>query len=187
MGKQSFNREREFVIDMLKQFDLSQTETNAGVIVYSLDPKLVIKFNEFYTLGEFERALKARTPWKSYKEVLKMKEKWMNDKTRIDRALAMAKSELFLTKNGNRAGVRDVLIFLTDGIQNPPAERSLELYAKPLLDSKVNIISVGFGAAKKEELLKISSGPEYTLSYNGGVEVLEKAVVEILEKLCNCK
>ena len=109
MGKQSFNREREFVIDMLKQFDLSQTETNAGVIVYSLDPKLVIKFNEFYTLGEFERALKARTPWKSYKEVLEMKEKWMNDKTRIDRALAMAKSELFLTKNADNKQSRPLL------------------------------------------------------------------------------
>ena len=187
MGNRSFSRERKFVIDMLKQFDLSREETNAGVIVYSLDPKLVIKLNEFYDLDEFEKALNARSPWKKPRQAYKMKVKWMNHKTRIDRALVMAKSELFTGQNGNRAGVRDVLIVLTDGRQNPPAERPLISYAQPLLDSNVNIISVGFGKAKREELLKISSGPDYTLSYKGGVEVLERAVWEILEKICNCK
>ena len=187
MGSRSFAKEREFVIDMLKQFDLSREETNAGVIVYSLHSKLVIKLNEFYDLERFRKALNTRSPWKTGRQVARMRHKWMNHQTRIDRALRMASFEFFTKHNGDRPNVRNVLIFLTDGIQNPPAKRPLEYFARPLLNNKVNIIAVGFGKSQRDELLKIASGEDYTLSYKGGVEVLEKAVGEIVDRICNCK
>ena len=111
----------------------------------------------------------------------------MNEYTRIDLALTMAEKDLLTAANGDRQDVRNALIFLTDGQQKPPAQFSLEHYAKPLKDDNVNIIAVGFGRANESELAKIASSPELVLSYKGGVEVLKEAVGEIVQKLCNCK
>ena len=111
----------------------------------------------------------------------------MNGYTRIDLALTLARDELFSAANGDRKNVRNALIFLTDGKQNPPANHSLEHCANLLKKDNVHMIAVGFGKALKSELAKIASGPEFVLSYNESVEVLKEAVGEIVQKLCNCE
>ena len=185
IGRKVYEKVKTFTTDLLAQFDLSQSMTNAGVIVYSTAPKLVIKMNEFYDLKEFSKALSDRTPWPA--RGVKLSPPWMNEFTRIDQALILARDELFTVANGDRHDVRNALIFLTDGKQQPQAQRSLDYYAQPLKDDDVSIIAVGFGNANESELAKIASGPEFVLSYEGGVEVLGKAVGEIVDKLCNCE
>ena len=172
-------------MDLVRMFQLSPRETHAGVIVYSTVPKMVIKMNEIYELDTFASELSRRTSWPSRRKPLDTK--WMDGYTRIDEALNMVNEQLFTVANGDRPDVRNALIFLTDGKQEPAAAHELDHYSKPLKDAKVTIVAVGFGAAAKKELKKIASAPELVLSYKGGVEVLEKAVQDIVEKLCNCK
>ena len=185
IGNKTYVSVKTFATDLLKQFQLSESETHAGVIVYSTVPKLVIKMNEFYDLEKFSTALSDRTPWPP-REV-KLDPEWMGGFTRIDLALTLARKKLFTAANGDRRDVRNALIFLTDGEQKPQAQYSLEHYANPLKKDKVHMIAVGFGKALKSELTKIASGPEFVLSYKGGVEVLKEAVGEIVQKLCNCE
>ena len=185
IGQKIYEMVRKFTTDLLAQFDLFQSMTNAGVIVYNTAPKLVIKMNEFYDLKKFTKALSDRTPWPA--RGVELTPPWMNEYTRTDLALTMAEKDLFTTANGDREHVQNALIFLTDSEQKPSPQYSLEHYAKPLKDDNVNIIAVGFERELKSELAKIASGPEFVLSYDGGIEVLEKTVGEIVDKLCNYK
>lgn len=183
IGETTFQLVRAFVTDTLEHFKLSADETNAGVIVYSTGPRLVIKLNEYYNLGKFSRALAQRTPWPKPFNI-----SWMNGYTRIDRALEMAKQELFNERNGDRRNVPNALIFLTDGEQKPKAPLgALEHYSKPLIKDNTRIFAVGFGKAVVSELRNISSSPQNVFSYQGGAEVLKNAVGEIVTQLCNCK
>ena len=177
---------REFATGLLEQFHLSKSETNAGVIVYSSEPRLVIKLNEIYEIEKFKKELKDRTPYpKNYRKRLP----WMRSKTNIDKALTLAKDELFTSTNGDRRDVRNVLVFLTDGMQDPKLEpgKFLEDFSQPLKDDGATIIAVGFKKADRKELAKIASSPELVLDNTGGVEVLTRAVNDIVEKICNCK
>ena len=181
IGAGFFPKVRKFAMDLLEQFHLSKSETNAGVIVYSKEPKLVVKFNEFYVIETFKKVLNDKTP---YPPQIDQLIRWMNKTTGIDKALVMAKEELFTRTNGDRQDVRNVLIFLTDGEQNPQLEdgQSLGDFSQPLKDDGVTIVAVGFKAAKPSELAKITSSPELVLDNTGGVEVLTKAVNDIAAK-----
>ena len=141
IGNKTYVSVKTFATDLLQEFQLSESETNAGVIVYSTVPKLVIKMNEFYDLQKFSKALSNRTRWPAGVTL------WMNGYTRIDLALTLARDELFSAANGDQKNVRNALIFLTDGKQNPPANHSLEHYANLLKKDNVHMIAVGFGKA----------------------------------------
>lgn len=185
IGKETFEKVKRFVKELLTNFNLSPMETRAGVIVYSTVPRLVIKMNEFYNLQHFFNAFSRRTYWQNRK--IPQKLKWMGGFTAIDKALIMAQKELFTVENGDRPEVRNTLIFLTDGKQNPAAFHSLDYYSRTLKEANINIMAVGFGKAIKSELKKIASGQEFVFSYQGGAEVLKKAVEDIVLKICNCK
>ena len=63
IGRKVYENVKTFVADLLEHFNLSNSKTHAGVIVYSTEPKLVIKLDNFYDLKKFTKALSDRTPW----------------------------------------------------------------------------------------------------------------------------
>ena len=63
IGNVTFYDVRKFTTNILKKVDFSKTKTHAGVIVYSTEPKLVIKLNQFYDLNKFSNYLTDETPW----------------------------------------------------------------------------------------------------------------------------
>ncbi|XP_057292620.1 collagen alpha-1(XII) chain-like [Hydractinia symbiolongicarpus] len=88
---QHFEEIKEFVAHIINEFDIKEEGTHVGVITFSTNPRLEFDFKRLkgrYTKGNV-MALISRI-------------KHLKGMTRIDRALALAKTKLFSSKGGAR-------------------------------------------------------------------------------------
>ena len=95
------------VLDRFTPFNLKEG-TRAGVIIYN-EPDfndLYLKLNDHDNLQDFNKKLD-RFVYETGKH------------TAIEQALIKAKDELFVESNGDRPGVQNVLLLVTDGEQVP--------------------------------------------------------------------
>ena len=92
------------VLKKLGDFNLKKG-VRAAVIIYSNtnDVRLWIKLNDFNSIDDFEKKL-YKYKYVSYQ------------RTAINEALIKA-NKVFKKRNGNRPGVQDVLVLVTDGQQ----------------------------------------------------------------------
>ena len=57
--KESYRREKQFVVRMAKHFDIGKSQSRASLIQFSYEAKLSIKLNEYYNLTDFINAVLA--------------------------------------------------------------------------------------------------------------------------------
>ena len=105
-----WKEEPKFVMKLLNRFTPFNLKegTRAGVIIYN-EPKfndLYIKLNDHDSLEDFKKRLDGFVYQKG-------------KRTAIDQALIKAKDELFVESNGDRPGVQNILVLVTDGEQVP--------------------------------------------------------------------
>ncbi len=113
-------------------------------MTFSYDAELSAKLSDYKSNDEFMTAVD-KLPFMGYT-------------TRIDKALKVAKDQLFSQPNGARAGVPKILFVLTDGAQTndidavDPSE-----IAKTIRESGVTVIVIGIGSkVKTGELTRIA-------------------------------
>jgi len=128
----NYNREKEFVNQMIDKQMIGGEKTRISVMSYSKSATVHIKFTDFFDKSQLKAAVK-NIPYESLN-------------TRIDKALALAKSEMFTEANGARPYARRVAVLLTDGQQSREADsQDVGKVAKSLQDSDVEIFAVGIG------------------------------------------
>ena len=176
-GPAKFRFETSFVKDVVDKFSDGQNDhqIRAGVIKYGEESELLIKLDEFKDLKRFKNALDQRAKFKGSRL------------TRIDRALEMANKQLFTIENGDRPGVPNYLILVTDGRQNSGIwdidYNLIPRFAKPLWDRNITIAAIGVAQARLEQLKEIA-GPHGSAIYKERLQDLEQAVDEIIPMQC---
>lgn len=89
VNEEDFNRQKEFIEQILQQFTIGPKQTLASVIKYGETAKVEISFDDFYTMKDLEGSIK------SIKHDLARE-------SRLDLALKLARDEMFTKKRGAR-------------------------------------------------------------------------------------
>ena len=170
--RRHYEKEKEFVKELAKSFDISQAGSRAGVITFSYNAELSIGMNTHKNVDDFNKAVDS-IPLMGYT-------------TRIDKALALAKKSLMTT--GVRADVPRIVFLLTDGTQTKdadavdPSKLADELRAEGI---KLFVIGIGKGV-NKEELKRIAGGVQSNLFLAEDFEQLRSTgfVQDVARKGC---
>ncbi|XP_048579839.1 uncharacterized protein LOC5504566 isoform X2 [Nematostella vectensis] len=166
IGEEDFQKERDFVKSLASSYALDETLT--GVITYSDEAKIVIPLGHF-TADGFRQAVD--------------RVRYTHGRTRIDKALKLAASDLF-TQNGGR-GVPKLMVILTDGVQTPdPDAVPLDQAVIPLRKKGVKLFAVGVGPYVKPSELRLLVESEADLFYAKDFDDLLRKAAEISIRTC---
>lgn len=123
---------------------LTENGSRAGVITFSWHTEYNIKLKDHATLQDFKKAVN-QLPF-------------FGHTTRIDKALKLARKELFAVENGARQNVPKFVILLTDGSQTKDADAvDPALIAEQIRKSGVKMVVIGIGRSiNGSELLNIA-------------------------------
>lgn len=95
VNEDDFNRQRQFIIEIIEQFNIGLEDTQAGVIKYGKDAGIEINFNEFHTDKDLAQSI----------EDIKHD---LATESRLDLALKVARDQLFTQEAGARADNRKI-------------------------------------------------------------------------------
>ena len=116
ISRRNWLKMKTFAKAMIDKFNVSEDGTHVGIIEYSTNATLAIKFNDL--TGE------ELTPENIYKKVDEMKQS--KQLTYIDRALQLANDELFQVRNGMREEVKKVRYHIIDRQTDRQTDRDTE-------------------------------------------------------------
>ena len=171
---EDFQEAKNFVWSVIQNFDISNNDTQVGLIRFSTQASVIFNF-QFSTDSD----------------VLLLKEMVDNiafaegSDSQTERALQLARTDLFSAKGGSRPDVPKILVVIIYG----KSENLLAVAraSMALKRNHVTIIVVGIGDnVNIEELLTMSSGFDNSISVRTFKE-LKKRVGRIKDKICDGK
>ena len=145
--RSEYSKEKDFVSQVVEGFGISRSGTKAGLVLFSRNAELCVKFDQFNNVADFQNAV----------DNLPL----MGMTTRIDKALKVAYDQLFSTENGMRPKTPKVVILLTDGEQTQDADAiAPSLAVMPFHEAGIKVMVVGIGSGvKPAELASIVKSP----------------------------
>ncbi|XP_048582331.1 uncharacterized protein LOC5506315 isoform X2 [Nematostella vectensis] len=167
-----FQREKDFIVAMANEFNnYGPQGIQMGIITFSTDAHVDIKFNQFQDKASFIRAVQG----------IRQARGW----TYSDKALNLARTSLFQSAAGVRPGVSKMLLILTDGVSTS-GMASLKTPTQLLKASHVNIFTVGIGSnINKQELEFMASDPKNShVFYVSSMAQLPTLLTAISEASC---
>ena len=153
---------------------LSRTIGSPGSVVsFSFDAVHNIRFNDFIDQSTFERSVDAIP--------------FIGSTTRIDEALRLAQSEMFLERNGGVLGKARWLIILTDGSHTEKDSDDPVNIAKELRSDGINILAVAVGAHINREKLAaiVGSNSNVYEPFPANLIIHESFVNQVKVGVCN--
>ena len=148
MTKKDFEKEKDVIKKLASKFDVGQSKSHLGLISFSSDAQIPVKFGDHLDLLSFQDAVD-KIPFAA-------------GGTRFDKAFGVAANGLFSASGGVRANLPKVMIILTDGKQSAdydavPIERSV----LPLRHLGVRIFALAIGdQVDMSELRQIVNDPK---------------------------
>ena len=144
-----YQKEKDFIKAMAASFQFHDDGPIAGVITFSTDAEISIKLSDhsMHNTNSFNKAVDQID--------------FMGKQTRIDKALLLAKNELFTKANGGRDGIPKVLIMLVDGSQTQDTGSQNPItIADELRDDDVAVYVVGIGPEVSDGEILLMAGNE---------------------------
>ncbi|KAJ3609661.1 hypothetical protein NHX12_024177 [Muraenolepis orangiensis] len=145
VGKENFEKIRQWVANLVESFDVGADKTRVAVVRYSDRPTLEFNLGRYKSLGEVQRAAGNI--------------RYIGGNTMTGDAISYTTQNVFVERNGARArakGIQRVAILVTDGrSQDYVLEPSKEAAA-----SGIRVFAVGIGEALKVELEEIAAEPK---------------------------
>ncbi len=145
MGKENFEKIRQWVANLVESFDVGAEKTRVAVVRYSDRPTTEFNLGRYKTLEEVKRA--ARNI------------RYLGGNTKTGDAISFTTNNIFTERAGVRPagkGIQKVAILLTDG-------RSQDFVLEPSIAAAaagIRLFAVGIGEALKEELEEIAAEPK---------------------------
>lgn len=155
---------------VLQRFKVSQTNIHVGLIRFSTRANIIFDFERHYTNSGINEDIDNM--------------EYVKGGTRTDRALRLARNQLFLEKpdGSSRPSIPKLLVVMTDGISKYSRITALE--AAALKKNGVHIVVVGVGfLRKRNELLSIASSPRDVITARS-FKTLKRIVAATKEKVC---
>ncbi|KAK9402927.1 collagen alpha-1XXII chain [Crotalus adamanteus] len=173
VGKEDFEKVRQWIAHLVDTFEIGPDKTRVGVIRYSDHPTTEFDLGSYGTQREIKEAAKGI--------------KYLGGNTNTGDALRYINSYSFSAQAGGRPyddAIKKVAILLTDG-------RSQDYVLSPASAAHragIRIFAVGVGDALKEELDEIASEPKsahvfHVSDYNAIDKIREK----LRRRLCESK
>lgn len=129
---ENFEKQKNFVKALASSFDPAATSHQLALMSYSGDAQIEVTFKNKTIQKDFEKAIDRVSHSKG--------------RTRLDKALQLASSQLFAASGGSRPSVRKVMIVLTDGRQSQDFDTvPLSVAVRPLRQLGVKIYAVAIG------------------------------------------
>ena len=139
----NYDEEKKLVKHIAKEMQVAPDKSRASVILFSTSAALYKSFSRFKELSEFNMHV----------DDLPM----VGGTTHLDKAIELAASEMFTTKNGMRDNlVPKIMFLLTDGAQAAGTlSKPLQEIVSSLHNRNVRVIVIGAGEADEQQLLPL--------------------------------
>ena len=128
--KDYYNVEKDFIKSIASRFDLDPYKTRTSVMSYSNYINMISKFSDFQGVPELKKAIDSAA--------------FMGSNSRVDKALAEANDNMFSVKNGGRAGVKQILVIVTDGVSSASGIDPFAI-AKKIKNQNIHVVVVAVG------------------------------------------
>ena len=130
IGRPSYQKEKEFVKEVAKSLAIGEGQNQGAIVLYSNSASVKARFGQHSSLHEFQRAVDQLPHERGH--------------TRIDKALALAGSDIFPDA---RPGVAKIALLITDGRQTVAEDaKDLKEASEPLRHAGVRVIALGIGS-----------------------------------------
>ena len=171
-----FKTEKEFIKSIIHHTGLSREGVHAGVITFSYSTTLNMQLDTTYDMGVFNATLNG-IPLEG-------------SQTMINKALELAGSKMF-TKDkiadvkGDRKGVPDMIVLITDGSQTPGGRDPVDV-GKELRARGISVLVVGIGfQTYKPELDDIAGDPSNVEVIDDYEDLTNNKVIDgLAKKIC---
>ncbi|XP_051775340.1 vitrin isoform X6 [Erpetoichthys calabaricus] len=164
VGTGNFRTVLQFVANVTKEFEISDTDTRVGAVQYTYEQRLEFSFGQYNSKPELLNAIKRINYW--------------SGGTSTGAAITFATEQLFSKSKPNK---RKIMIVITDG-------RSYDDVRAPALAahrSGVIAYSIGIAWAAQEELEYIATDPDKEHSFFvDEFDNLYKFVPKIIHNIC---
>lgn len=173
VGKENFEKIRQWVANLVESFDVAPDKTRVAVVRYSDRPTVEFNLARHRTLVEVKRA--ARNI------------RYIGGNTMTGDAISFTTNNIFTERNGARPkarGVQRVAILLTDG-------RSQDYVLEPskaAARAGIRMFAVGIGEALKVELEEIAAEPKNAHVFHvTDFNAIDKIRGRLRRRLCESK
>ena len=160
----------EFLATVIGAFTIGPDDTRVGAIVFSAETTLAFSLNTYTTKDEIQNAIRNLA--------------YMGGLTNTPEALIQTRLQCFNSTTGDRPGVDNLAIIMTDGTPYPPETRDPAIReAATLRDTGVTMIAIGVGDAIDENFLKKMSSPPHIEDQNYFMAADFSALSNIMTKV----
>uniref|UniRef100_A0A3Q2YNV9 VWFA domain-containing protein n=1 Tax=Hippocampus comes TaxID=109280 RepID=A0A3Q2YNV9_HIPCM len=173
VGKENFEKIRQWVANLVESFDVAPDKTRVAVVRYSDRPTTEFHLGRYRTLEEVKQA--ARNI------------RYLGGNTMTGDAISYTTNNIFLEQNGARPaarGIQKVAILLTDG-------RSQDYVLEPssaAAQAGIRMFAVGIGEALKVELEEIAAEPKNAHVFHvTDFNAIDKIRGRLRRRLCESK
>ncbi|NXY41657.1 VITRN protein, partial [Ceuthmochares aereus] len=164
VGTSNFRTVLQFVANLSKEFEISDTDTRIGAVQYTYEQRLEFSFDKYSTKQDVLSAIKRISYW--------------SGGTSTGAAISYALQELFSKSKPNK---RKIMILITDG-------RSYDDVRMPALAAHQNGViaySIGVAWAAQDELEAIATDPDKEHSFFvDEFDNLYQFVNQIIQNIC---
>ncbi|KFP00962.1 Vitrin, partial [Calypte anna] len=164
VGTSNFRTVLQFVANISKEFEISDTDTRVGAVQYTYEQRLEFSFDKYSTKQDVLSAIKRISYW--------------SGGTSTGAAISYASEQLFSKSKPNK---RKIMILITDG-------RSYDDVSIPAMAAHQNGIiaySIGVAWAAQDELEAIATGPDKEHSFFvDEFDNLHRFVHQLIQNIC---
>uniref|UniRef100_K1R289 Collagen alpha-3(VI) chain n=1 Tax=Magallana gigas TaxID=29159 RepID=K1R289_MAGGI len=147
VGNDNYDKMKSFVTKFLHSANIDNGDVRVGLLSYSTQVTVEFKLNAYTTKTDVFNAVNA-IPWRY-------------GSTNTADGLQTMHEELFNEANGDRPGVPNICIIMTDGVSNINYQRTIP-EAEKARAKGIHIYAVGIALKDLEEVNGIASKPEST-------------------------
>ena len=173
VGKENFEKIRQWVANLVDSFDVGEEKTRVAVVRYSDRPTIEFNLGRFKTMEEVKRA--ARNI------------RYIGGNTMTGEAISYTTKNIFTERAGARhvaKAIQKVAILVTDG-------RSQDYVLEPSKEAAkagIRMFAVGIGEALKEELEEIAAEPKNAHVFHvTDFNAIDKIRGRLRRRLCESK
>ena len=174
-GTDNWQLQLEFLATLIGAFTIGPDDTRVGAIVFSTKATLAFSLNDYTTIDEIQNAIRNIA--------------YMGGWTNTPKALLQTRLQCFNPTTGDRPGVDNLAIIVTDGVPMPPERRDHAIrQAAALRDIGVTMIAIGVMAVIEEDFLKeMSSSPQikdHNYFMAADFSALSQIMTNVVEETC---
>ena len=164
--KGNFQRAKDFIIEIVKSFNIEKDATQVALVLYNSNPDVVFKFK--YKFDEIEEEIQDMD--------------YPGGGTNTGKALDKVRNYVFKKLKKDREDLPKVVVVVTDG----RSQDNVSVPAQQLRDDGATIISLGVGCCfVEDELNEMATDPDEKHVLEASFSELDKFKDAMKEQICS--